>query len=294
MSNDQPVGNVVPPGRSVAMRMARTATARSARRSNLMAHSGAVIEERATLHGQEFPRVGPVEQRQPEQPVRVAVALLAVGGNRAEEILAVPAGAHDELADAALRVPLAVGRLGREALVKMLVSVEYDLRVSLVERLPQRPQIHLAAVVSRAEPGVMPHREGAGDPVRGEGGAQPLLLRGPGGDVIGAVQHDDMPGAELVTVVTPAKRPGCRAEIVVVGGSGAGLVFMIPRRGACAPFLASPGRIVTVGVILIGAVGVGVVPQSENRSVFLIEPGRGFLIAQRRTAGDVPGADEHE
>src|SRR2546430_5714037 len=111
MSNDQPVGSVVPPGRSVAMRMARTATASSARRSTLMARYGAVIEERSALYGEELPGVTAVEQRQLEQPVRVAVPLFAVRSDRAEDVMAIPPGADDEFANAALRIRLAVRRL---------------------------------------------------------------------------------------------------------------------------------------------------------------------------------------
>src|SRR2546423_703284 len=77
------------PGGSVAMRMARTATASSARRSTLMARSGAMIEERSALHGEEFPGVTAVEQRQLEQPVRVAVPLFAVRRDGAEEVMAI-------------------------------------------------------------------------------------------------------------------------------------------------------------------------------------------------------------
>src|SRR2546430_6283763 len=131
MSNDQPIGSVVPPGRSVAMRMARTATASSARRSTLMARSGAVIEERAALDGEELPGVTAVEQRQLEQPVRVAVPLLAMRSDRAEDVMAIASGTDDEFTNTVFRIRLAVRRLRCKALIKMLVTVEYDFRAGL-------------------------------------------------------------------------------------------------------------------------------------------------------------------
>src|SRR5256885_14978175 len=99
MSNDQPIGSVVPPGRSVAMRMARTATASSARRSTLMARSGAMIEERSALHGEVFPGVTAVEQRPLELPVRVAVPLFAVCPDCAEDVMAIACGTDDAFPD---------------------------------------------------------------------------------------------------------------------------------------------------------------------------------------------------
>src|SRR2546430_13413307 len=149
MSNDQPVGNVVPPGRSVAMRMARTANVSSARRcQRLMAHSGAVIEECAALDGEEFPRVAAFEQRQLEQSVGVAVPLFAVRRDGAEEVMAIAPSSDDEFPNTVRWIRLAIRRLVREPLIEMLMPIEDNFRAGLIQRLPQRPQIHFAAVIS--------------------------------------------------------------------------------------------------------------------------------------------------
>jgi len=93
-------------------------------------------------------------------------------------------------------MPYAGCSLGREALVAVVVPGDYDLGAGVVQCLPQRLSAEIAAVGhSRAEQRLVPHRERALRRVRGEIGAEPLLLGRPGGHRLVVVEHDDVPRA---------------------------------------------------------------------------------------------------
>src|SRR5205814_10434184 len=108
--------------------------------------------------------------------------------------------ADDELANALL-VRRAVWPLRREPLVEMVVAHEYDVGAGVVERIPERAHVG-ERLVTRAEQRVMPVGEGAIGRMRGEVGSEPLLLRGArvaaADRPAGAVEHDDVPGAEVI------------------------------------------------------------------------------------------------
>src|SRR5207249_9103010 len=97
-----------------------------------------------------------------------------------------------------------------------------------------------------AEPWMVPVGEGAALDVRRELAAQPLFLRRAGahGDV--AVQHHDVPGAEIVAVVALPGVARRAAEIREIAARARGQVVFVTRRRARPRPLPPPRRPVTV------------------------------------------------
>ena len=80
-----------------------------------------------------------------EEAEAVAVARLAASKRRAQRVVALAAGAHDELPHAPGGVDPAVGVERGEALV-VLVSHQHDVGAGLVQRQPQSAHGRVAAV----------------------------------------------------------------------------------------------------------------------------------------------------
>src|SRR5438132_784963 len=187
--------------------------------------AGAVarIRGRLACHGDELPAVRPVFQREPQHAVHAGDAHLAVGDRRAERVGTRPAARADhELSNSAGLVEGAAGGLRREPLVVVLVPREHDVRAGVVQRLPQRLRLRHAAVgAAGAEPWVVPVSEGTVLRMGGEIGPDPLLLGRAGTGRGDAVARHDMPGAEIVAVITLGRIARRGPEVGQVVGGGA-------------------------------------------------------------------------
>ena len=84
----------------------------------------------------ESPRVGVAAERQLQHAECLSVCG-AVGLGGSEWVVALAAGADDELHDAVLLVLSAVGGLGLEALVGVVVAGQDELCVGCLQRSPQ-------------------------------------------------------------------------------------------------------------------------------------------------------------
>src|SRR5439155_9931872 len=98
-----------------------------------------------------------------------------------------------------------------------------------------------------------PHREHARLAGRGQVRIEPLLLRrahrGRDARVV-AVQYDDVPGAEIVAVVSPGRIVGGGSEVAEVSdGGGARVVVVVAERGVGAGLVAHPGGGVTIRIV---------------------------------------------
>ena len=91
--------------------------------------------------GDELPAIRCGVQSQFEYPEGAPVPDLAVRKKRPCTVVALAAGADDELSDAVLLIDDAGGCLGSEALVVMLVSVNDNVGPRCVERIPKRLHI---------------------------------------------------------------------------------------------------------------------------------------------------------
>src|SRR2546425_11848854 len=233
---------------------ASIAAGRRGQADELVAAAGAAVGERLPRLGNELPVVAARVERQLEDAERVPVAHLTVRlrGTR-DRVVVLAAGADDELANAAGRVRCAGRRLGREALIVVVVPVEDDVCARVVEVLPDRLHRDRVAVLPGAEARVMPVGERARRSMSRQVSAQPRLL--PRARLAAAysravaVDDDDVPGAELVAVVPAVRRTGGCAEVREVAGGAGGEVLVVAGSGMSARKETTPGRGVAVGVV---------------------------------------------
>ena len=163
--------------------------------------------------GQELPLVAAGVERELEDAEGPGVLHLRVGQRRVQRVVLRAALADHELAHAALVVQLPVGRLGREALVGVVVAAVDELGAVLVEQLPERGRLRERAVGGPGAPArVVPVGAHAASGVGGEVLLEPLVLlgaRAAAADQLAvAVQHDEVPAAEVVAVPALAALPG--------------------------------------------------------------------------------------
>src|SRR5712692_7298190 len=125
--------------------------------------------------------------------------------------------AHDELSNAEIGIGVAVRRLWSEALVFVVMARDDNFGAALIERPPHGKRVAGAAMVcSRAKPGVMPVRQRADLGRGGEVRPEPLLLRRARGHGEIAVQCDDVPGTEVVTVPPRGRITSRRPKVIEV------------------------------------------------------------------------------
>src|SRR5215213_5192139 len=122
---------------------------------------------------------------------------------------------------------------------------------------------------------MVPVGEGARGRVSSEIGAQPYLLGRAGAAATDlravGVDHHDMPGSQVVTVVALDGIAGRATEIAKVAGGASGPILMIPNRGAGAVLVATPARRVAGGELLRGPSLVDVVTKGRDRATETIE-----------------------
>jgi hypothetical protein len=124
-----------------------------------------------------------------------------------------------------------------------------------------------AEIVRRPEGVVVPVREQAPVRMRGEVGAQPLLLGAArrAADVAAVrVESDQVPRAEVEGVVALARVAGGRSEVGVVAARARRLVFVIPGRGRGDGLQLSPREVVGVLELAQGAALVLLVSEREH------------------------------
>ena len=250
--------------------------------------------------------------------VRRAGRLAGGQRHRAEALQALAARAHDELADAVRGVERALRRLRGEALVLVDVAVEHHVGARVVEVLPER--LHRGPADARGgEARVVPVGQRARVGVRGQVGPQPGLLwragRAAADPRAGRVEHDHVPGADVVAVVVlpaHARRPVVGAhpvEVVEVAGAvaRAAVVLVVAHGGVGDRLQPPPARVVRLQVGVEHALLVLRVAQRQHgrRLRRHQQVGGGHLLAAardalaavevwiRRVAGDVAGGADH-
>src|SRR5437588_7406310 len=80
------------------------------------------------------------------------------------------------------------------------------------------------------------------------------------------VQRDDVPGPEFVAVISPGWISGSCSKIPGVCGCASAAVLVISRSRSCAVLEATPGHSVAVVELLIRAVRIRQVADSEHRA----------------------------
>src|SRR5205085_2123664 len=184
---------------------------------------------------------------QSEHAPDTALTELAVRGLGVEWPELRPPGPDDDLAEATGPLLDPGRRLGREALVVVIVAVDHELRLRVVELGPERPDGRVAAMLAGAEPWVVPDRERAPGGARGEVALQPAALGRAGvaaADLIAVgVEDDHVPVAEVARPPRHAARRGRCAEVVAEGCRAVRLPIGIAGHGQDRPVLEpAPGR----------------------------------------------------
>ena len=171
-------------------------------------------------------------QRELEDAERVGVADFAVENRDNKWAMTFSAGADDEFADPVLGVGLAAGVLRSEALVVVVVAVEDERGVRGVQIIPERFRVGIPSIrAARAEERLVPVGGNASGGMSLQILLQPFFLRradaaAARGPAL-AIEHHDVPRAQVVTVIAGLGIARGRAEIVEVGRRAAGMKIMI-------------------------------------------------------------------
>src|SRR6185436_11591731 len=108
-----------------------------------------------------------------------------------------------------------------------------------------------------------------------------------------AVQHHDVPRAEVEAVVALGRIAGRGSEVVEVrDGRGARIVFTIADHRIRAGLVAAPGWVVTVLEVRGRAVWIRVVAEGEDGALHGVEYRRRGLVVGAVAPGDVAGQEQ--
>src|SRR3990170_1442040 len=199
------------------------------------ARAAARVLERPSGHRDEPPVVAVGVQRELEDAEGVRVADLAVRFGAPERVVALAAGADDEVPDA-VRVGPLVGILRGDPLVAVVVPVQHDIRTRLVERLPERFRPRAVAMPARGEAGMVPVGKRARRRMGGKIVPQPPLLGRAlvaAADLIAVrVEGDDVPVADVEAVVALAAFARQGAEVREVAPRAGDVVVVVAERRA--------------------------------------------------------------
>ncbi len=182
---------------------------------------GAGVGEGLPRDRHELPVVAARPERELQDAVRPVFADLAVRSDVHEAGVVRAAGPDDERPDAAHWISHTVRCLLCEALVRVVVRGQDQIGIGLVERVPEG-LVPVVVTATGAEQRLVPVRQGAGVRVGRKVLSQPLTLRrvlaAPAGLAAVGVEHDHVPGADVVAVVALVRVPGSGAEVAVVSG----------------------------------------------------------------------------
>src|SRR5438876_8698732 len=142
-----------------------------------------------------------------EHAERVRLVRFAVGNEVGEDAMRVLAArAYDKFANAMLRISFSVWILEREAFVIMIVAVNYDVCAGMIQKLPKWLDLNVIAMgqAGTEQRLVKIGQRASGHTIR-QVLLQPLPLLGGSGTSAHrsalAVQRDDVPLSEIVTVI---------------------------------------------------------------------------------------------
>ena len=256
---------------------------------------GTGVRERLAGNRDELPVVAAGPQGQLEDAVRPRVADLAVGADRREGPRWAAGGPDHELPDP-VRAGLAARGLGCEPFVVVVVPVEDQLRAGRLERIPQRPDRGIVAVVAGREEGLVPHGRDTGARVGREVCTQPGHLFGAGATAhLGAVGVEVVhaPGSQVLRVPALARRAGPRAEVGEVGGRAGTVVVVVAGDGRGPQTPPAPRRSVAVAELGRRPVRVGDVARRKHPARDAVEQVRRAVVTGAAAGGDVARAHQH-
>src|SRR5439155_25747797 len=153
----------------------------------------------------------------------------------------------------------------------------------IVKRRPDRLHLAVASLKSRAESRVMPVGKGAEGGMRSEVRSKPLFLGGARSDDSATVDDHDVPGAQVITVVSHRRVPCGRPEILKVTGSARREILVISRGGLRACEVPPPGGRVADREFSVGALLAGVGSSCQDSAGVRVYKFRGGLCSSPGT-----------
>ena len=189
------------------------------------------------------------------------------------------AGPHDKRADTPILIETAPCILGREAFVLMSMASQYHAGSGLVEDAKSRRHALITAVL-RAEWGVMPKGENAMRRRHFKVAAQPAKLRRTFGRIDVAVQRNEVPTAQLDTVVASPGLAGAVAEVRKIGRRIVAIIVVVSRNRKGTRPVTPPRRSVAITKLLGGSLRVGEIAESKDSAGMLVQKSRGRPRAQ--------------
>src|SRR5262249_53873062 len=258
---------------------------------------GANVGEGLPWLRDKFPAVVAGAKREFQNTECGGVADFAVWMRFLEGTMVLAASADNEFTNATRHVGFAVGSLRSEAFVIVIMAADDDVGVGVKERLPQGFN-HQIVTVSAAgtEERLMKISKRARDGMGKKVSAEPFFLARTGFAAADfgalAIENDDVPGAEIVAVITVVRIAGGCAKVLEIISCAFLMKFVIARSGACAILYAAPGFVVA-NEVLLAAVGIGKVAGGEDSAGDLFEElGCGFGAGEVPAVGNIAGADE--
>src|SRR5215218_4074202 len=264
-----------------------------------VAAAGARVRERA-VRRVELPAPSRLAQAELDDAVGDRGADAAVGNGIAERPECRSPRPRDELDQPALVVAPPFRVLRGEPFVVVVVAVQDQVCAAVVQRVPERPDMSVRAVLAAAEPWVVEQRQGAWRPAGRQVVPEPAHLRrigvAPAFDTVARrVEDDDVPRPDILGVPRAAvtHRPITEVRPVALGAPG--LVLVIARDRELDPVLEPPPRRAeAVAVLALGPVLVRVVPEREHDPGQRLHECRRVVVRRRIAAADVTGPDQDD
>ncbi len=238
-----------------------------------------LVSKGCSRHGNKFPIIAGRMKRKLQHAKGCGVVDLAIRLNILKWIWRTPTSAHDKLTNAP-RVCLSVWVLRREALVVVIVAIDDDIHAKLIQHMPSIPHVGVIAMIAGVEERVVPVGDGALRRIRGEVGTQPLDLGGRRVDRDVAVEDHHMPGSQIIAVVALISGAGGHTEIVIVGPTSIGIVFMVPGRGESSCLQTAPRWSVAIAKIGVGAQRIRIVASGVDGALDAVQQRSGSLIGR--------------
>ena len=175
----------------------------------------------------------------------------------------------------------------------MFVTIEDELGVELIERVPERLQVAVIADRARVESRMVPVGDSARLRTGREVGTQPLHLWGGSCRRDVAVKNDDVPRTKVIAVVALTGIAGFGAEVLVVTRRTRRVVFMITRRWHRTREEPAPRRLITSLIFGDRTILVRVVAGHEHGTGDRVDDLRSVVGVGERASRDVASADEY-
>jgi len=235
-----------------------------------MAQSSPAIAELTARDREEFPFVAIIPQQQLEHAMRAAVGDFTVALAQKQARQFGTAGSHHKFANSMDVVGLSPVVLRGEAFVVMIMAVEHDVGTRRFQRLPEFAHFRIAAVPAGTEERVVPISQRAARGRLCEICLQPSQFGLTGFRREVAIQRQEMPLADIKTVIKSGRRAGGGPEVVEIAVCGRGIVFMIAGRWMRTGLELAPGWRIAIGEFSVQAERIRVVADRQHlRSVVI-------------------------